>query len=165
MAVKNKLRVGSQTKYVIEVNDAGESIFFDLADSGLISRMFRMNEELDRITAKYEAEAKAIDARQNEPIIGLDDPDGNRVQLTKNQRDGAQLMEQFYKEARTALDAFLGEGACQKIFGSENYLTMFQDLLEQLEPHFKKMGLNMQQYKKTIAEKYKPNRAQRRALR
>lgn len=44
------------------------------------------------------------------------------------------------------------------------YYSMFSDLLEQLEPHFKKMGLKTEDIKHTAARKHAPNRAQRRSL-
>jgi hypothetical protein len=31
---------------------------------------------------------------------------------------------------------------------------MFDDLMMQLDPHFKKMGIKLDEYKKRIAEKY-----------
>ncbi len=165
MAEKNKIRVRSQTEYVIEVNDAGETISFDLADVSLSSRLFKTYELIDRLTAEYEAKAKEIDARPDKTLYIFGEPYSEQViGLTQNQRDGAELIDRFYSDARAALDEFLGPGACKKIFGEKNYLTMFHDLIVQLEPHFKKMNLNLDGLKKTAAEKYKPNRQQRRAL-
>lgn len=162
----NKIRVHSKTEYVIEVNDQGETISFDLEDTSLPSRLFKMYEAMESLTTEYMAKGKALDARPDEPRIhlaeaelGEDVPAEQRI-ITKNQYDGAQLLDSFYKEARKAMDGFLGEGACQKIFGNTNYQSMFEDLLEQLTPEFKKMGLNTESIKTRAAQKHgpKPNK-------
>ena len=59
-----------------------------------------------------------------------------------------------FKEMRVAMDAFLGEGACQKIFGDRNYVEMYDDLMEALEPHFEKMKLNTEGISARIKAKY-----------
>ena len=166
----NSIRVQSKTEYVIEVNDKGETISFDTADTGLTSRMFKMYEAIDRLTKKYEAQGKEIDARPDEPYSTFEvtnEETGEtetKTLLTKNQFDGAQMIDSFYNESRKALDEFLGEGACQKIFGNKNYTAMFNDLLEQLQPQFKAMGINAEKIKTAAANKHKPKREQRRAL-
>lgn len=166
----NSIRVRSKTEYVIEVNDQGETISFDTADTSLTSRLFRMYEEIDRLTKEYEEKARQIDSRPDEPlstaeILNADTGEfETRTLITKNQYQGAQLIDTFYTEARAALDKFIGPGACQKIFGDKNYLTMFNDLIEQLEPEFKKMGINAEKLKASAAAKHMPNREQRRAL-
>lgn len=165
-----KIRVKSQAEYIIEVNDQGETISFDLTDTGLVSKLFKMYEAIDKFTAQMAEKAKEIDARADESLqtIDEDDPETGetrkRVLLTKNQYDGAQLIDSFYSEARTAVDKFLGQGACRKIFGDKNYENMFDDLLEQLQPHFKKIGLKATDIRHSAAAKHAPNRAQRRAL-
>ena len=149
------IRVRSKNEYVIEVNDAGETISFDISDTGLTSRLFRTFDTIDALTKDYEAKAKEIDERSDEPY---------NEYISKNQIDGAKLIESFYGDARKALDLFLGEGACRKIFGDKNYVNMFTDLIEQLEPHFKQMGVNAEKLKKTAVQKHAPNREARRVL-
>ena len=62
------------------------------------------------------------------------------------------------------MDMFLGEGACQKIFGDKNYPDMFSDLGEQLKPHLEKMGVSVKQLREKTLQKHGLNRQQRRAL-
>lgn len=171
MTPNGKIRVSSSTEYTIEVNDKGETISFDTADTSLTPRLFKMYEEVDRITREYEARGREIDARPDKPAqtAQLPDPENpgqfiTKVLITQNQYDGTKLVDDFYQEARGALDQFLGDGACQKIFGSKNYMTMFDDLLEQLGPEFKQMGINAEDIKKSAAKKHAPNREARRAL-
>lgn len=156
MAKMNSIRVRSKTEYVIEVNDQGETISFDVQDTGLASKLMRTFEKIDALTKEYEDKAKEIDARPDEPY---------NEYITKNQLDGAKLIEEFYIDARQVMDSFLGEGACQKIFGDKNYFDMFNDLTEQLEPHFKKIGISAEAIRTNAAKKHAPNRAQRRAMR
>ena len=170
MEAQGKIRVRSSSEYLIEVNDAGDTIAFDTNDTSLTPRLFQMYEEIDRLTAEYEERAKEIDARPDTPRTTAKVPNEEtgdleeRVLGTQNQYEGAQLIDSFYTEARTALDRFLGEGACQKIFGDKNYLSMFEDLLEQLAPEFKKIGIRAEDIKHTAAKKHAPNRAARRTL-
>ena len=55
---------------------------------------------------------------------------------------------------RSVMDEFLGKDACQKIFGDSNYITMFEDLFEQLEPHFINLKFNAEKLKDEIVNKY-----------
>lgn len=168
------IRIKSATEHRIPIQTETEPgvwettgyLVFDISDTGLTSRLFQMYEAIDRLTAQAEIDAKAIDERPDEPFKTIDVPgeDGPRTLLTKNQYDGAQMVDKFYTDARAALDKFLGEGACQKIFGDKNYSDMFSDLLAALQPEFEKMGLDAERIKHTAAEKHKPNRAQKRAL-
>lgn len=158
----NSIRVKSETAYTIEVNDAGETITFDLTDTALASKLFRMFDRVDKITKKYTEQAKTVEGQPDEALFSgeVENPDtGNkeeRVLMTKNQLAGAELTDAFYRESREALDTFLGAGACQKIFGDANYLAMFDDLFTQLQPHFKKMGINTAQIRHRAAEKHRP---------
>ena len=161
----NSIRVKSASEYTIEVNDSGDTIVFDTSDTRLTARLFEMSATIDALTKEFEAKAKELDARTDEPcstvvLEGL----GRTTLLTKNQVEGAQMLDHFYDEARKALDGFMGPGACLKIFGTKNYLSMFEDLMEQLGPHFKKMGINAEKLKTSAAAKHAPNRAKRRAL-
>ena len=167
------IRVESNSEYKIPIqhkNEAGkwettDHLVFDTSDTGLTSRLFQMYDTIEQLTAKAEADARAIDERPDKPMRTLDGgEDGERVLITQNQYDGAQLIDKFYKDARAALDIFLGEGACQKIFKDKNYTEMFNDLLTQLKPEFDKMGLDAQKLRKSAAAKHKPNRAERRTL-
>lgn len=149
------MRVKSSGEYVIEVNDNGDTISFDPTDISMRSRLIGSFEKIDALAKTYDQKAAAIDARPDEPLNDF---------VTRNQRDHAELMDEYYMAARKVLDDFLGEGACQKIFGERNWITMFQDLAEQLEPHLKAMGVNAEKIMAETAKKYAPNLAARRVL-
>ena len=146
MAKKNSLRVGAGERYTIEVNDCGETIEFDLSD---ISLAVRMNEA-------YGALLKAQRDLARDRAAARELPDEQEVDSMFSARTLAELEAQkkFYAAGRAALDLFLGDGACRKIFGDANRPTMFEELMEALSPHVEKMGLRMADYGKRIAEKY-----------
>lgn len=143
---KNVIRVKSKNEYVIEVNDNGDTISFDLTDFRLPAKLLNVYNNLEELTKKYDEKNKKIASRKDVNINEF---------VTKNEMDIISITEQYYKDARIVLDEFLGEGACKKIFGDKNYMDMFDDLMEQLSPHFKKMGLNMQKVQKGLVDKYK----------
>lgn len=142
---KNSIRVKSKNEYVIEVNDKGETISFDLTDFRLPAKLLNTYNNLNELTNEYE--------QKNEELAKREDKDINEF-VTQNQMDIIALTEQYYKDARNVLDEFLGEGACQKIFGDKNYMDMFDDLIEQLTPHFNAMGLNFKKMQKGLVKKY-----------
>ena len=159
MSVQGSIRVESKNKYVIEVNDKGETISFDLSDFRLPAKLLNVYNNLEELTEKYDNESKNILERKDETAktVKTLGKDGQIVEenISQNTLDIMDLTDKYYTDARLILDEFLGEGACKKIFGDSNYETMFDDLLEQLEPHFKKMGLNYQKLQKGLVNKYK----------
>ena len=56
---------------------------------------------------------------------------------------------------REIFDSFLGEGACQKIFGDKERYGQYNRLMDALEPHFNKMKIDLDKAKKRIIEKIK----------
>lgn len=165
---ENNIRVQSKTKYPITVNDNGDKIFFDLRDTALHSKVARMIDTVNELISRLEKKEEEIKARPDKPYIELGNPDpedgDKKIVMTQNQYDIMELVDQFYVEQRKALDAFMGEGACQKLFGDDNYHGMLDDLLEALQPHFDKMGVSTNSIMESTAQKYMPNRAERRAM-
>ena len=160
MSTQGSIRIESKSKYTIEVNDKGETIAFDLADFRLPAKLLNVYTNLEELTDKYEQESKSLLEREDIVVKTIDAVDlkGNKIEetLTQNTLDIMNLTDAYYTDSRNILDEFLGKDACQKIFGDTNYENMFDDLLEQLEPHFKKMGLNYQKMQKGLVNKYMP---------
>ena len=140
-----KIRVKKEHEYVIEVNDEGDTISFNPEDPEL---MLRFDNALQKIK-KFQNELKI-----KQQILSKKQDEETDTYLTKNQREEALLWRETFTKMREAMDEFLGKGACQKIFGDSNYISMFDDLLEQLEPHFKKLNLNAERMKTEITKKY-----------
>lgn len=158
---KNRIRVHSESEYRIEVNDSGDEIVFDLRDTSLHSKVAKMIDTVNELTTRLEKEEKKIRERKDKPCVSLDD---ETTVMTQNQYDMMELVNQFYIEQRAALDAFMGEGSCQKIFGDKNYHGMIDDLMKALTPEFDKMGISTNSIMAATAQKYIPNREQRRAM-
>lgn len=151
----NSIRVHSSTEYVIEVNDNGDTIVFDPGDPDFANKIIKAYERVQALHEEFEKRQEEINRQPDEPLNDL---------FTKNQYELIQLTKEFYKKAREAMDGFLGEGGCQKIFGDKNWITMFDDLAEQMEPHFKAMNVNLHNLYSKAVQKHAPNRAARRAM-
>lgn len=143
------LRIERKDIYTIEVNDKGETIEFDLVDIELPFKCDRAFSEVDRIKSELKAKLVIIDKKQDHKLK-------NRI-LTANEEARINAYKEAYTAMRSAMDIFLGDGACQKIFGDRNYLDMFSDLAEALAPHLEKMEISTDGIKKRIEEKYGKN--------
>jgi hypothetical protein len=140
------IRIERKDIYTIEVNDKGETIEFDLVDIELPFKAERALSEVNRIYRELQAKLVIIEKREDHKT-----KDGI---ITANERDRLEAHRTAFKEMRVAMDAFLGEGACQKIFGDRNYVDMYDDLFDALEPHFEKMKLNTDGITERIKAKY-----------
>ena len=143
-----KIRIKSKNEYVIEVNDNGDTISFDLSDPELMLKFDRAFNKVKEIEKVYHQKEKEINEReiQDEIVEGI---------LTNTEREIQEFAVKCFKDMRNAFDEFLGKNGCQKIFGDKNYVSMYDDLIEALEPHFEKMGLNAKKLKNEVVDKYK----------
>ncbi len=129
--------------YRLEVNDKGEYIEFDLTDITLPSKIIRATEELTKIHKAHNKDKEKIVQENKEDISKM-----NNL-LIEHELN-------VCKKMRNIFDSFLGDGACQKIFGDKNNYGMFENLMDALEPHFKKMEIKMEKAKKKLIDKYMP---------
>ncbi len=139
-----KLNLKKENTYEIEVGDKGETIVFHTDDLEL---PFKWNDaflECQKMTDNLKRQIKVIEKKESKPH-GL---------LTTQDEEVRKLYKKTFAQMRTIMDGILGKGGCQKIFGDNNYLSMFNDLFDALEPHFEKMGLSMGASVKSIEEKY-----------
>ena len=144
--MKNQIRIKNKNKYEIEVNDNGDTISFNLDDPTLPLKFDDTLLKLNEVRQKLKAEELIVKKQKDEQTDGI---------LTKNNRRILELEVKACDEMKKIFDGFLGEGACKKIFGDANYLGMFEELIDQLGPHFTAMKLDAEHYKKAIEEKYK----------
>lgn len=149
----NSLRIKRTDVYEIEVNDKGETIVFDLTDIDLPFKLTKAFDGVKAAQTTLKGKIVAIEKKQDHKAKGALFSD-NEIAIAKARSDA-------FKEMRKAMDAFLGAGACQKIFDDVNYLTMFDDLFEELnrkgedgKSHFDRMDLTTQGIKDRIAAKY-----------
>ena len=127
--------------YILEVDDKGDTIEFDLTDIGLAERIMNSSDKIAEQDKKYQKRVVELSETFKD----------DEVQLT---REIIKLEKEQCQEMRKLFDDFLGEGACQKIFGDKNHYGQFNKLLDALEPHYKKMELKMQKAKRKLANKY-----------
>ena len=142
----NSIRIQKKDIYTIEVNDNGDTIEFDLVDIELPFKMERALAEVNRIYRDLQAKLVIIEKREDHKLNG--------EVMTANEKAKLDAYRVAFKEMRVAMDAFLGAGACQKIFGDRNYVEMYDDLFEALAPHFEKMKLNTDGIAARIKAKY-----------
>lgn len=141
-----KIRVRSENEYIIEVNDNGDTISFDLTDPTLPFRVNRAFNECKRLVNDLNKKENKIKMQK--------DKKRNAFLLSANEYELARCYTETYENMREIMDELLGLGACQKIFGDRNWLTMYNDLFEMLEPHFEKMNIKLKAVKEKIIEKY-----------
>lgn len=149
----NNLRIEKKDIYKINVNDNNEYIEFDLSDIGLSIRCVEALEKIDKIRTNATNQEKIIKKRQ--------DVEGKYI--SRNQKDILYLWRKTFREMREAMDLFLGNGACQKIFGDSNYIEMFDDLIDELnksreelngKSHMQMLNITFDGMKKRIMDKY-----------
>lgn len=130
--------------YRLQINDTEDYIEFDLTDIGLPERIMIASDNILKLDKEYMIEKEKIEQENKD----------NEVNLL---RESIRLEKEKCIEMRKEFDGFLGEGACQKIFGDTNYYGMFLQLFDALEPHFKKMEINIKKGKEKLAKKYIDN--------
>ena len=117
------IRVKNKDLFRIEVNDKGEFIEFDLSDVSLNFRCYEAIDKIKKLTeeaSKKEKELLSVIIKENEEDFD-----------TPAKREYSQLQHETFAKMREAMDGFLGEGACQKIFGDYNHFDMYDLLLEE----------------------------------
>ena len=144
----NSIRIGKRDIYTIEVNDNGDTIEFDLVDIELPFKCERALSEVDRIQRDLKAKMVIIEKKEDRKQKGK--------LMTVNEEARLDAYKKAFKEMRIAMDAFLGDGACQKIFGDRNYVEMYDELFEALAPHMEKMKINTAGIAERIKAKYAP---------
>lgn len=127
--------------YKLEVNDKGDYIEFDLVDIGLPERMLQATEKIPKIDEEYTNNINSLS--QNK-------------EMSSEEKAKKILDEEskYFVRMDEVFDSFLGEGACNKIFGGKKIYGQYTKLLEGLEPHFEKMHIKQQKAKRKLADRY-----------
>lgn len=126
--------------YILEVNDNGDTIEFDLTDIKLPQLIMEAGDNLEKLGKEY--------AEKEKEILETCKTDEEKA------RAYIKLDEEHAKKQRKLFDSFMGEGACYKIFGDKENLGQYNALLEALEPHFKKMKFKRDKAQQRLANKY-----------
>lgn len=137
---KLEIKRNREDFYRLQINDTDDYIEFDLTDIGLPEKILNASDNIFKIDSDYQKKIKEIDENCTDEV--------------ENLKQKLKLEKDKCIEMRKEFDSFLGEGACQKIFGDANYYGMFLQLFEALEPHFKKMEIKLKKGKEILANKY-----------
>ena len=148
-----KLRIQRKDIYEIEVNEKGETIQFALGD---IELPFRLNEAYEGISAAQERLKQKLTIINKQKDVKI-----KNSAMTKNQKLVMEAQKECFAQMRTAMDRFLGEGGCQKVFGDVNYLEMYNDLFDALNEkgedgrsHLERMKISNEAISERVMEKY-----------
>ena len=142
----NSIRVKNKDTYIIEVNDNGDTIEFDITDIELPFKLERAQKIANDAKKWLKAQQVIISKKQDTAKKG--------DLMTVKERATLEAYRECFKKMRAAIDEFAGAGASDKIFGDKNYLEMFNDFMEEMQPHFDKMELKGIDIRKKIEEKY-----------
>ena len=132
-------------------NDTGKMLVFNLE---------QVNYPL-KIQECIELHKKNIQWLKDKMIIleKQEDKKGKKL-LSWKEEEGIKAHEEFYKKEMEALDLFLGNGSTQMIldcYGIEPYYSMFDDIVEMIEPIMPMLQNNAEYLKKKhedIMKKY-----------
>lgn len=144
----NKIRIERKPEdlYKINIADDGTEIVFDLADISLAFKCNKAFQEVEKNKQVTMGKIQALKNKQSNVKTGL---------LTETEKQIIDIYNDMYKKNRDILDDFFDcKGAMDKLFGDANYMDMYDDLAEQLQPHIDKMGLNVETIKKRLEAKY-----------
>ncbi len=145
----NSIRVRNKDAYIIEVNDNGDTIEFDITDIELPFRLERAQKKVQDAQKWLKSQQVIISKKQDTAKKG--------DLMTTKERATLEAYKECFKRMRAAIDEFAGVGASDKIFGDKNYLEMFNDFMDEMQPHFEKMELKGVDIRKRIEEKYSDN--------
>lgn len=149
-----QLRIHRKDIYEIEVNDNGDTLTFAMGDLQLPFLLNEAYEEISKIQDWFKQKITVINKQQ--------DSKAKNSAMTRNQIAVMNAQKEAFANMRKAMDKFLGEGGCQKVFGDANYLEMYNDLFDELTKkgedglsHLDRMKISSDSISKRIEEKYK----------
>lgn len=148
--MENQIRIkrAEEDLYRINIADDGTEIVFDLADISLALKCDKAFNKVEANRKRALAQVDIIEKKyQNQP--------SNEKLKSQETIEIHKVLNDMFNQNRVIMDNFFGcPGAMQKLFGDSNYIDMYADLYEQLEPHFEKMGMNVEKIAERIKRKY-----------
>lgn len=135
--------------YILEINDNGDTIEFDLTDITLPERIMNAGEEIIKIGKKYTEKEKELIKKYGKNAKDLSKKDEENLS-----KEYMSLVKEHGKEMRKQFDSFLGEGTCYKIFGDKESIDQYNRLMNGLQPHFEKMHIQKEKAQQKLVDKY-----------
>ena len=107
-------------------NDTGEFLEFDIGDIDLTLK-------LDECYTKHKKNFEFI--KNKLAIINKRQDFNNKSMLSRNEKESAEAIKEFYKKEEEALDLFLGKGGTKKMLNGRSFnLYTFDQILDELQP-------------------------------
>lgn len=127
-------------------NDTGEFLEFDLQDMTLPLRLQQLGEEHKKNLNFYKMKSALIEKKE--------DKVGKKL-LSSKEEERFKLNLEFYDREIKTLDLFLGEGGTMKILnGRKPYFSMFNDIVEALEPALPLFKQGFENVREKMINKY-----------
>lgn len=121
------IRVNTGAKK-IEVNDNGDYIILNFADSSFVDRFFSMYDRIKQRADEAVPKAEEIDKQ-------------HQAGSEEHTRAAAALYRTLHEEIMGEVDGFFGAGTCKKVFGDiVPGIELYDDFFQQLMPYFEEYG-------------------------
>ena len=103
METVNTIRIKNKNEYIIQVNEQGDTISFNLEDPELMLKLDKTYQDIRRIQQTAKAQELVIRKKQDQKTEGM---------LSQNEKSLAKLAVKMFQDMRKVMDNFLGENAC-----------------------------------------------------
>lgn len=135
--------------YRIKIDGTDKEIVFDMMDVDL---PYKANKAYAEISRNYDLCKGNIQAIQKKYA---NQPNAQKYGvMTQAEREISAEYKKMYEKDCAICDQLLGEGIMDAIFHKHYYVTMFDDLFEQINPVIEQMKNNLPTVEKRIREKY-----------
>lgn len=140
----NIIRIGIKDSNGI---DTGEHLEFDLESVDLPLNYQKCIEMHKKNLSNLKKQILMIDKRN--------DKKGNKL-FSANEEEKIKAIKKFYIDEIKALDLFLGKNGTKKLLnGRAPYYSMFEDIIEMLEPILPIIEKGFSKIEKKVIDKYK----------
>lgn len=140
----NIIRIGIKDSNGI---DTGEHLEFDLESVDLPLNYQKCIEMHKKNLSNLKTQILMIDKRN--------DKKGNKL-FSANEEEKIKAIKKFYIDEAKALDLFLGKNGTKKLLnGRAPYYSMFEDIIEFLEPILPIIEKGFSKIEKKVVDKYK----------
>lgn len=140
----NIIRIGIKDSNGV---DTGEHLEFDLESVDLPLNYQKCIEMHKKNLSNLKTQILMIDKRN--------DKKGNKL-FSANEEEKIKAIKKFYIDETKALDLFLGKNGTKKLLnGRAPYYSMFEDIIEMLEPILPIIEKGFSKIEKKVVDKYK----------
>ena len=140
-----KIRIQRDELYTIEISDDGKVITLDPLDTDFPMRIDKAFREIEKNNDLLQQRFVVIDKQEDKMRHGI---------YSQNDYEKLEAYHNYNVKNREIFDNLFGEGTCQALFGESNYIGMYNDLIDALQPHIEKVYGNVSDIREYIKRKY-----------